>query len=48
MGAPAYATRARLDQLRASNVLQSATDLRIEDGHAVFEIERPGVALLKF
>ena len=49
LGAPAYPTRAQLDQLRAANVLQAAPagDLRIEDGHAVFAIERPGIALLE-
>lgn len=49
LGAPAYPTRAQLDQLRAANVLQAAptSDLRIEDNHAVFTLERPGVALLE-
>lgn len=50
LGAPAYPTRAQLDQLRSSNALQAAPagELVIEDGHAVFEIERPGVALVEF
>jgi len=47
LGAPDYPTLAQLDQLRAANQLVAATDLRIEDGHAVFTIERPGVALLE-
>lgn len=46
-GAPTYPTRAQLDQLRAANHLQAATDLQIHDGHAVFDLERPGVALLE-
>ena len=47
LGAPPYPTPAQLDLLRTANVLQTAEDLQIEDGHAVFSMERPGVALLE-
>jgi xylan 1,4-beta-xylosidase len=49
LGAPDYPTPAQLDQLRAANILEtaSAEALCIEDGHAVFTIERPGVALIE-
>ena len=48
LGAPAYPTRAEIAALSESNSLQTAGDLCIEDGHAVFLMERPGVALLDF
>ena len=52
MGAPAYPTLRELEQLRASNLLQTAPEaaVRMESGSegpmAVFEMECPGVALL--
>lgn len=50
MGAPAYPTPAQLSELRSTNTLQAAppTELAMEDGYALFEIECPGVALLEF
>lgn len=47
MGAPESPTRAQFDQLRAANALAPADAVRITDGHAVFRLERPGVALLE-
>lgn len=48
LGAPAYPTRAQISALRKTNSLQTTPDLRVEDNHAVFAMERPGVALLEF
>jgi xylan 1,4-beta-xylosidase len=47
MGAPAYPTRAEITALKDANSLQAANDLQIVDNHAVFTMERPGVALLE-
>jgi xylan 1,4-beta-xylosidase len=50
LGSPAYPTAAQLAVLQAANRLQEspASAVRMENGSAFFEIERPGVALLEF